>query len=95
MSKKREKKSLLTRLFDKKKPIKQPNSSPKALTPRERSFAEIKQLAEIGKKDPERLARLLSAMLRKNRSEEKDARTQLDKYVTEIVRRDEEQRGQT
>ena len=70
----------------------QPKYKPKPLTPRQRSIAEIKQMAEIGKKDPERLAKVLSGMLRKNRDGLRFGRAQLDRHVSDIVKRDEKNR---
>tara|TARA_B100001250_G_scaffold21044_1_gene17794 strand:+ start:2396 stop:2710 length:315 start_codon:yes stop_codon:yes gene_type:complete len=89
-NRKPEKRSLLTRLFTKKKSHigKQPKYKSKPLTPRQRSIAEIKQMAEIGKKDPERLAKVLSGMLRKNRNDSMLGRSKLDSHVSDIVKRD-------
>ena len=67
----------------------------KSLTPRQRSIAEIKQMAEIGKKDPERLAKVLSGMLRKNREVLKDGKARLKSHVADIVRRDEKNQGRS
>ena len=53
------------------------------------SDPEIKQMAEIGKKDPERLAKVLSGMLRGKRDSLRAGRAQLDSQVAEIVNRDE------
>tara|TARA_B100000902_G_scaffold312902_1_gene303203 strand:+ start:275 stop:568 length:294 start_codon:yes stop_codon:yes gene_type:complete len=84
------KRSLLTRLFTKKKSNirERPQYKSKPLTPRQKSIAEIKQMAEIGKKDPERLAKVLSGMLRGKRDSLMAGRAQLDSHVSDIVNRD-------
>ena len=90
-NRKPKKRSLLTRFFTKKKSNirDRPQYKSKPLTPRQKSIAEIKQMAEIGKKDPERLAKVLSGMLRGKRDSLRAGRAQLDSQVSEIVNRDE------
>ena len=85
------KRSLLTRFFTKKKSNirERPQYKSKPLTPRQKSIAEIKQMAEIGKKDPERLAKVLSGMLRGKQDSLRAGRIQLDSHVSDIVKRDE------
>jgi len=96
-NRKQERRSLLTRLFSKKNSHigEQPKYKSKPLTPRQRSIAEIKQMAEIGKKDPERLAKVLSGMLRENRNDLRGGRAKLDSHVSAIVKRDEKKSGRS
>ena len=96
-NRKPKKRSLLTRLFTKKQSQidERPKYKSKPLTPRQKSIAEIKQMAEMGKKDPERLAKVLSGMLRKNRDGLRAGRAQLDSHVSDIVKRDEKNLGRS
>ena len=96
-NRKPKKRSLLTRLFTKKKSQidERPKYKSKPLTPRQRSIAEIKHMAEIGKKDPERLAKVLSGMLRENSNDLRRGRAKLDSHVSAIVKRDEKNSGRS
>lgn len=67
-----------------------PKEKPRPLTRMERSVAEIKQMAKIGEKDPERLARMLAALLAKEREKQQADQENFEQQVWEIVRRSEE-----
>ena len=67
-----------------------PKEKPRPLTRMERSIAEIKQMAKIGEKDPERLARMLAALLAKEREKQQADQENFEQQVWEIVRRSEE-----
>jgi len=62
---------------------------PKSLTRLDRSVAEIKQMAKIGEKDPERLARMLAVLLAKEREKQQVDQEHFEEQVWEIVRRSE------
>ena len=91
-----DKPSLLTRLFGrrKKKQFKtSPKEKTKPLTPRQRSIAEIQQMAKIGQRDPERLAHLLITMLGKERAKEEADRQDFEQQVWDIVHRDDDKKA--
>ena len=91
-----DKPSLLTRLFGrrKKKRFKtSPKEKTKPLTPRQRSIAEIQQMAKIGKRDPERLAHLLITMLGKERAKEEADRQDFEQQVWDIVHREDDKKA--
>ena len=91
-----DKPSLLTRLFGrrKKKQFKtSPKEKTKPLTPRQRSIAEIQQMAKIGQRDPERLAHLLITMLGKERAKEEADRQNFEQQVWDIVHRDDDKKA--
>ena len=67
-----------------------PKEKPRPLTRMERSVAEIKQMAKIGEKDPERLAHMLAALLAKEREKQQADQENFEQQVWEIVRRSEE-----
>ena len=88
--------SLLTRLFgglQKKRPKTSPKKKTKPLTPRQRSIAEIQQMAKIGQRDPERLARLLVTMLGKERAKEEADRQEFEQQVWNIVHREDDKKA--
>ena len=88
--------SLLTRLFGrwkKKRPKTSPKKKAKLLTPRQRSIAEIQQMAKIGQRDPERLAQLLVTMLGKERVKEETDRQKFKQQVWGIVHREDDKRA--
>jgi hypothetical protein len=60
-------------------------------TPLERSLSEAKQMAAIGRKDPERLANMLSGILTKEREKARQEKERFEEQVWAILRRDEEQ----
>ena len=63
----------------------------KPLTPLERSIQEIKQMAGVGSKDPERLAMILSTILSGEQEKTRQDQEKFDNMVWDIVkRRDEE-----
>ena len=91
-----DKPSLLTRLFGrrKKKRFKtSPKEKTKPLTPRQRSIAEIQQMAKIGQRDPERLAHLLITMLGKERAKEEADRQDFEQQVWDIVHREDDKKA--
>ena len=91
-----DKPSLLTRLFGrrKKKRFKtSPKEKTKPLTPRQRSIAEIQQMAKIGQRDPERLAHLLITMLGKERAKEESDRQDFEQQVWDIVHREDDKKA--
>ena len=91
-----DKPSLLTRLFGrrKKKRFKTlPKEKTKPLTPRQRSIAEIQQMAKIGQRDPERLAHLLITMLGKERAKEEADRQDFEQQVWDIVHREDDKKA--
>ena len=91
-----DKPSLLTRLFGrrKKKRFKtSPKEKTKPLTPRQRSIAEIQQMAKIGQRDPERLAHLLITMLGKERAKEESDRQEFEQQVWDIVHREDDKKA--
>ena len=59
----------------------------KPLTPRQRSIAEIKQMKSLGDKSPERLARILAAMLSKERAKNEADKEYFDRMVQGIIER--------
>ena len=61
----------------------------KPLTPRQRSIAEIKQMKSLGDKSPERLARILAAMLSKERAKNEADKEYFDHMVQGIIERSE------
>lgn len=65
--------------------------APARPTPLERSLNEARQMASIGRKDPERLARLLSGILTKEREKTRQEKERFEEQVWAILRRDEEQ----
>ena len=60
-------------------------------TPRQRSIEEVKQMKQLGDKSPERLARLLSTLLSKERNKTQADREQFDQMVWSIIQRHEQQ----
>jgi len=58
------------------------------LTPRERSLAEVRQMARIGQRDPERLAVLLSGLLAKDRARRRADQELFEQQVQDILHRD-------
>lgn len=65
-----------------------PPSEP--LSPRQKAVAEIRQLAAIGRKDPERLAMLLTNMLGQAREGRRRDEEKYRALIEEIARRDGE-----
>ena len=65
------------------------------LTPRERSVAEVKQMARIGRRDPERLALLLTAMLAKERARQQADKASFEQQVLGIVQRSDSAAGES
>ena len=61
----------------------------KPLTARERSIAEIKQMKRMGDNSPERLARILSTMLSKERAKSERDQEMFDQMLWGIIRRKE------
>lgn len=61
----------------------------KALTPLEKSIAEIRQLQKVGERNPERLATLLGNILSKEKQNQDEAKGKFDSMVWDIVNRDE------
>ena len=61
----------------------------KPLTPRQRSIAEIKQMKSLGDKSPERLARILAAMLSKERAKNEADKDYFDQMIQGIIQRSE------
>ena len=103
MSPRKKRKPLLTRIFGDKKGKKRSKSkggkkdatadSQSQGTPRtrlQRSIAEMKQMKQLGEKDPERLARLLVAMFREVQQKEEQDKQRCDEMVWNIVRKNEE-----
>jgi hypothetical protein len=103
-SKKKSSKSLLTRLFKDRKKKKEKGktaanaaaatSGKKAakerpLTHKERAVAEIKQMKSLGDKSPERLARILAAMISKEKAKNEAAKEHFDQMVWGIIKRSE------
>ena len=91
-----DKPSFLARLFSrrkKKRPKTSPKEKAKPLTPRQRSIAEIQQMAKIGQRDPERLAQLLITMLGKKRAKEETDRQEFKQQVWDIVHREDDKRA--
>ena len=91
-----DKPSLLTRLFGrrkKKRPKTSSKDKTKPLTPRQRSIAEIQQMAKIGQRDPERLAHLLITMLGKERAKEESDRQEFEQQVWDIVHREDDKKA--
>ncbi|MEW6751545.1 MAG: hypothetical protein AB1505_11300 [Candidatus Latescibacterota bacterium] len=60
---------------------------PRLPTPLERSIAEVKSMARIGARDPERLARLLAGLLAKERQQRQAEKERFEQQVLEIARR--------
>ena len=88
--------SLLTRLLGRWKKERTKTSRKKRakpLTPRQRSIAEIQQMAKIGQRDPERLAQLLITMLGKKRAKEETDRQEFKQQVWDIVHREDGKRA--
>ena len=88
--------SLLERLFGrwkKKRPKTSPKERAEPLTPRQRSIAEIRQMAKIGQRDPERLAQLLVTMLGKERAKEEAGRQEFEQQVWDIVHREDDKKA--
>ena len=105
MSSRKKRKPLLTRLFGGKKGKKGGAGKSKGATadkqsqeaPRtrlQRSIAEMKQMKQLGEKDPERLARLLAAMFREVQQKEEQDKQRFDEMVWNIVRKSEEPEDQ-
>ena len=101
------KSSVLTRLFGKdgkkggkkggKKKVagaKEAVEKARPLSRRQRSIEEIKQMKKIGDRDPERLARLLSAILGEVRAKEQADKEMLDHMVWNIIHRKEQGSGE-
>jgi len=65
-----------------------PKAQPKTLL--ERSITEIKQMTTIGEKDPERLARLLTSILAKERTKQQAEQQRFEGMVWDIVHRSEQ-----
>lgn len=100
---KKKKKSLLTRLFGGKKKKANPaakrgtptpkgrpaQDKPRPLTPLDRSIKEIKHLADIGQKDPERLAMILGKMFKEQREKKRQDQERLDQLIRDILAREE------
>ena len=63
-------------------------------TPRQRSIAEVKQMKQLGDKSPERLARVLSAILGKERVKNEADKEQFDQMVWGIIQRHEKDDAQ-
>ena len=61
----------------------------KALTPLEKSIAEIRQLQKVGERDPERLATQLANILSKEKQKQDEAKEKFDAMVWDIVHNDE------
>ena len=61
----------------------------KPLSPLERSIQEIKHLANVGSKDPERLAMILSAMLGAEHEKTRREQEKFDAMIQDIVERGE------
>ena len=59
------------------------------LSPLERSIQEIKHLAKVGEKDPERLAMILSTMLGAEQEKTRKEQEKFDTMIQDIVERDE------
>jgi len=57
------------------------------LTPLERSIREIKQLAKVGERDPERLALLLSNLLAGEKARRQQDQERFDRMVTDLLER--------
>jgi hypothetical protein len=60
------------------------------LTPRERSVEEVKQMTRLGRRDPERLAALLTAILAKERARQQLDQQSFERQVSSILERDEQ-----
>ena len=60
-------------------------------TARERQVSELKTLAKIGRRDPERLASIISKMLLDDEEQERDERLRFERLIWEKA----EKRGQT
>ena len=60
---------------------------PEPLGPRQKAAAEIRQLAAIGRKDPERLAMLLTNMLGEARAEQRRDEEKYRALIEEVARR--------
>ena len=65
------------------------SSKAKPLSPLERSIQEIKHLAKVGEKDPERLAMILSAMLGAEQEKTRREQEKFDTMIQDIVERGE------
>lgn len=63
----------------------------KPLTPLERSIKEIKQMAGMGEKDPERLAMILSSLLGAEQEKVRKNKEKFDEMVWDIVKRREDE----
>jgi hypothetical protein len=66
-------------------------SPPPRPSPLERSLNEAKAMAGIGRKDPERLANMLSGILAKEREKARQEKERFEEQVWAILKRDEEQ----
>lgn len=75
----------------KAKAVSPPEPQARPLTPRERSIREICQMARIGQKDPERLARLLATLLAKERERRQADKERFEQQIWEILHRSREQ----
>ena len=75
-----------------KRPARQAAAPPPSepLSPRQKAVAEIRQLAAIGRKDPERLAMLLTNMLGEAREGRRRDEEKYRALIEEIARRDGE-----
>ena len=65
----------------------------KPLTPLERSIQEIKHMAGVGSKDPERLAMILSTVLSVEQEKTRKDQEKFDNMVWDIVKRSDEGGG--
>lgn len=103
MTPRKKKKPLLTRIFGDKKGSKGGKSKggkkdaaadkQSRETPRtrlQRSIAEMKQMKQLGEKDPERLARLLVSLFREVQQKEAQDKQHFDEMVWNIVRKNEQ-----
>jgi len=63
------------------------SAPPAPPSPLERSIREIKQMAGMGEKDPERLALMLSRLLSKERQKRDEDKDKLGEMVKDILRR--------
>ena len=64
-------------------------SKTRLLTPLDRSIQEIKQLAKVGERDPERLALLLSNLLAGEQAKRQRDQERFDRMVSDLVDRHE------
>lgn len=80
---------------DGRKKVKEKGAEQKAkpLTPLERSIKEIKQMASVGAKDPERLAMILGSLLSAEQEKARKNKEKFDEMVWDIVKRREEEGG--